>query len=286
MLRSWVTMGAVALCLAACTKRNPNAGADGTVSPDSSTSLDGWSGGEGTVNPDGFVPGDGPSTADLPSPRDLPGPADGPLPPDLAVVPDGPSVPDQAVPPDQALPPDLPGPPDLPTGGCTTNADCPGKNQFCELLPGCVPPGTCAKKPTNCSYVYDPVCGCDDKDYSNPCLANAAGVSVKHKGQCITAGSCGQIRTDYSAAVAAAKACSPMLPVVQCVTVVTKDLACGCSTAVNKNNLAAYTTLLALEQQWKALKCDKQPWMCPAIPCQVVTSGKCSASTGQCVDVP
>jgi hypothetical protein len=43
---------------------------------------------------------------------------------------------------------------------------------------------TCQPRPTVCDKTYDPVCACDGKTYSNPCLANMAGFGVNTKGAC------------------------------------------------------------------------------------------------------
>lgn len=45
-------------------------------------------------------------------------------------------------------------------------------------------PGVCEVRPAACTLNYDPVCGCDERTYSNACAANAAGVSVDHRGPC------------------------------------------------------------------------------------------------------
>lgn len=44
--------------------------------------------------------------------------------------------------------------------------------------------GACAKIPTTCPRLLDPVCGCDGVDYVNPCEADKVSVSVKSAGAC------------------------------------------------------------------------------------------------------
>ena len=68
--------------------------------------------------------------------------------------------------------------------GCKSNDDC-AENEYCATPPGeCDGGGECAVKPEICTEIWDPVCGCNDKTYSNACSAAAAGQSVAYKGEC------------------------------------------------------------------------------------------------------
>jgi hypothetical protein len=44
--------------------------------------------------------------------------------------------------------------------------------------------GVCRPRPELCLQIFDPVCGCDKKTYSNACEANAAGAQIDHAGEC------------------------------------------------------------------------------------------------------
>lgn len=45
-------------------------------------------------------------------------------------------------------------------------------------------PGTCQVPPAFCTQQYQPVCGCDGRTFSNECMANQHGISVKYQGEC------------------------------------------------------------------------------------------------------
>lgn len=74
------------------------------------------------------------------------------------------------------------------TCGTIAGLTCPD-SQYCSMEPEgkcriADADGVCKTRPDACTEEYNPVCGCDDKTYSNACHAAMEGVSVLHAGEC------------------------------------------------------------------------------------------------------
>jgi len=83
---------------------------------------------------------------------------------------------------------------------CTADVLCPA-GYYCEyVVPNTcdadVDVGTCTPAPEACGEIYDPVCSCDGRTFSNPCEARAAGVSQWDPGECeeVPEDACGGIQ--------------------------------------------------------------------------------------------
>jgi hypothetical protein len=62
------------------------------------------------------------------------------------------------------------------------------EGQFCDFGVGqcriADAAGQCADVPELCPLIFNPVCGCDGRTYANSCVAQSAGVSIDHAGDC------------------------------------------------------------------------------------------------------
>jgi len=70
-------------------------------------------------------------------------------------------------------------------GACGVTLAC-GASEFCDYTGEfmCGGAGACRPRPDVCAGIFEPVCGCNGRDYSNVCAANADGTDAASMGMC------------------------------------------------------------------------------------------------------
>jgi hypothetical protein len=168
-------------------------------------------------------------------------------------------------------------------------------------------PGMCAEQPSACTDDFMPVCGCDDKTYSNRCEAASAGVAVSAEGECASKPVCGGMRgqscvsgeyCDYAdgalCGIADATGVCETIP-----TACTLELeqVCGCDGKTYDNRcIAAMAGTGVLmdgpcnDQTSSGMSCGGLvPATCPSEQyCNFPRDATCGAAdqTGTCADIP
>lgn len=147
-----------------------------------------------------------------------------------------------------------------PCGGAT-GATCVD-GQFCKQLSGMCGGadalGICTPIPDACILIFAPVCGCDGQTYGSQCLADAAGVSMDHTGECT--GSCCDLNAEPG--VGGNRICT--------------DGASCCSDGTWLCNFADGTSLCAASGE----TCTSQCGGIAGLPCDA--GEYCKLETGQC----
>lgn len=188
------------------------------------------------------------------------------------------------------------------TGGCiatcSSSAEC-AKDEFCSIADGaCLTAksvGFCKPRPSSCTKILQPVCGCDGLNYDNACEATKQGSPVANTGVCGAA--CGGIS---AAKCADGQYCELALgdcgqatptgvckaPPADCPTI--SDPVCGCDGKTYQNGCLASKAQVSVISEGDCACGGSAKTPCEAGRYCELPSGAClgANATGQCKDVP
>jgi hypothetical protein len=144
---------------------------------------------------------------------------------------------------------------------CRMDAECGDNAEFCRRPRGtCEDPnseGTCETRPSACSGVWNPVCGCDNTTYQNECAAWQVGVNSRHAGPC---------QGDPIACDGPGADCP-------------EAYACECSEASCGEGICMRTPLACGDEDDPVCGCDGETY---SNDCERRSAGACLSADGEC----
>lgn len=173
---------------------------------------------------------------------------------------------------------------------CATNADCAPEDYCGKIVGDCATNGMCVARPSSCSGVADPQCGCDGETYLNACAAAEVGINIAYAGACIV--NCSS-NGDCTSGEFCQKAVSDCAGLGECVNPPTGcpgtvDPVCGCDSLTYQNACLAYAAQVNVAHAGAcASECTSNAQCAPNAFCEKAAGdcaggGVCSTRPNDC----